>query len=129
MVAEFGLECLDFDIFNYVDPALDAALDAGAAEILNTVDRDINFNSLATDFVRESCVRTGPNRYQLGLGIQENLAGVDGELQSLKGQVHQQQELILELQQKLNNLMAIHQTKLPEEPEQQKQMQVSSGDN
>ncbi len=95
MLAEFGLEFPNFDIFNYVDPALDTAFDSGAAELLDIIDSeirqpDINLNSL---------------------DIQKKLFAKQGEeLQSLKSELQKQQELISELQQQFNNFIVKQQS-------------------
>lgn len=126
MVAEFQLEFPDFDIFNYVDPALDAALDSGAADVLNKIDcyirqPDINLNSTASDDGNESCKLITPNRYDNGLDVQKSLLAEQGEeMRSLKCQLQKQQELISELQTQLNNLMANQQMNPVEEVEHQR---------
>ncbi|KAG4073058.1 hypothetical protein HA402_009477 [Bradysia odoriphaga] len=83
MVSEFGLECPDFDIFNYVDPALNAEIDSDAAEALNVIDcdveqADVNLNSLAES---------------------------SEQLAMAKNHLKHQQELILQMQKQLNILV------------------------
>ncbi|XP_037033952.1 uncharacterized protein LOC119072762 [Bradysia coprophila] len=83
MVAEFGLECPDFDIFNYVDPALDAELDSDAAEALNVIDCDIEQSDINLNSLAES----------------------SEQLAMTKRHLKHQQELILQMQKHLNILV------------------------
>lgn len=113
MVAEFGLQCPDFDIFNYVDPLLDAALDADGAEALDAIDceiqqsSDINLNSLSEDYVVA-------NREELTM---------------LKHQLKYQQETISQLHTYLSGIVETHRASsevlLDETQQLQHQTQVS----
>lgn len=94
MVTEFGLECPDFDIFKYVDPALDAALDDDAAKVLNAIDvevgqQDVNLSSVddSSNHVEESCE----------------------EFVALKRHLKHQQEMIIDLCGNLNALIGTRQ--------------------
>lgn len=93
MVTEFGLECPEFDIFKYVDPALDAALDDDAAKVLNAIEvevgqQDVILTSVDdSNHVEESCE----------------------ELVALKRHLKHQQEMINDLCANLNALIGTRQ--------------------
>lgn len=47
IAAEFALQFPDFDVFNYIDPAMDVALDATAANVLDEPPLQSSVNALA----------------------------------------------------------------------------------
>lgn len=113
LVDEFMVEFPDFNILNYVDPALDGSLDAGIADILGTIDGDIrqpgiDINGLASTAVEERFVLSSPNQCETRFANQEPLTVPHMELQSLKSLMQQQHVVISELQEQVKMLKAIN---------------------